>query len=101
MCILWERYPVYEDLNIPRCFRCQEYYHKISNCKNECVCEFCAGHHEVKNCPKVDKKCKNCVSANEKYKTNYDINHESSCNECPSYKYFLGVLRSKINYKPE
>ena len=96
--LLWERYQVYEDISIPRCFRCQEYYHKIGDCQNNTVCEYCAGQHEVNVCPKVHKKCWNCLSANEKYNTNYDINHECNNMGCSSYKYLLEVLKSKIKY---
>lgn len=30
----WQRYPVYEDLSIPKCFKCQGYYHKNNDSTN-------------------------------------------------------------------
>lgn len=28
----WQRYPIYEDLSLPRCYNCQGYHHKSANC---------------------------------------------------------------------
>ncbi|XP_050298069.1 uncharacterized protein LOC126737284 [Anthonomus grandis grandis] len=94
----WQRYPVYEDLSIQRCFKCQQFYHKIENCPNEAVCEFCSNKHDVSECPKLQKKCVNCISANMKYKSNYNTVHEANNPECPSYQYQLNLLRTKIDY---
>lgn len=94
----WQRYRVFEDLSIPRCFRCQDFYHKNSECSNGVTCEFCMGDHEIHECQKISKKCKNCVEANLKYNTKYNTEHETSNQECPSYNYLLDILRSKIDY---
>lgn len=94
----WERYPVYEDINIPRCFKCQDFYHRSDGCNRRAVCEYCMGEHNIRECPKSEKKCANCVAANQRYRTNYDIHHEANNQECPSYKYLIDVLRSKIDY---
>ena len=94
----WERYSVYENLNIHRCFKCQEYYHKIDECKNEVTCEYCAGNHESNICTKQTMKCKNCFNANDRYKTKYNTCHASSDPECPTNKYHLNLLRSRIDY---
>lgn len=94
----WERCPIYEDLSIMRCFKCQELYHKNSECQNEVVCEFCAEQHEVKDCPKIKKQCKNCVKTNNKYKVNYNTDHTSADHLCPSFQYQVSVLKSKIDY---
>ncbi|KAG5883488.1 hypothetical protein JTB14_013132 [Gonioctena quinquepunctata] len=31
----WERYPVYEDLEVLRCYKCQEFHHSQQECRNE------------------------------------------------------------------
>lgn len=98
VCIQWERYRVYEDISILRCFKCQEFYHKTSECNNKVVCEYCMGEHDIRECPKTTKKCKNCVTANLKFNTNHNSDHKTSCPECPSYGYLIEVLRSKIDY---
>ncbi|CAG9764810.1 unnamed protein product [Ceutorhynchus assimilis] len=64
----WQRYSVVEDLGIPRCFNCQQYYHRMDTCPNTTVCEVCAGDHNIKDCLKLNKKCNNCQIANEKYR---------------------------------
>lgn len=94
----WERYRVYEDISIPRCFKCQEYYHKNNECNKKTVCEHCMGEHNIAECPKTTKKCVNCVVANQKFKTNHDVSHKASDLECPTYKYLIEVMRSKIDY---
>lgn len=96
--IHWQRYPIYENLDIVRCFKCQQHYHKLDKCENKEICEYCAEEHHVKNCQKSHKKCVNCVIANEKYKVQYNIHHEASDPECPAYKYQLNILRGKIDY---
>lgn len=94
----WERYPVYEDLDIPRCFHCQGYYHKKDACASTVVCIKCGGEHETRECSSQIKCCKNCIVANTRYKKNYDTNHEAMDVSCPVYKYHLQVLQSKIDY---
>lgn len=94
----WERYPVYEDLSIMRCFKCQELYHKSDKCLNKVVCEFCSGDHDIRDCPKSQKKCNNCIKANNKFKTNYKTEHAANDPLCPSYQYLINVLKSKIDY---
>lgn len=96
----WESCPIYEDISILRCYKCQGYYHKSDNCPQKIEkCEYCAGNHSVKdNCPKNMKKCINCVDANNKYNLNHEVTHLASDPICPSYQYLLGVLRSRINY---
>lgn len=99
ICIGWERHNVYENLSINRCFNCQEYYHKSGQCEREVSCEHCADNHESSTCMQgTPKKCKNCVIANEKFKTNHNTAHAASDPECPSTKYHIDLLRSRINY---
>lgn len=99
--INWQRYAVYEDLSVVRCFKCQQYYHKSENCPNKEVCEYCTGEHHIKECPKSIKKCANCSWNNNNYNVNYNVNHEANNPECPSYKYLLNILRGKIDYGNE
>lgn len=96
--IEWNRCPVYEDLKITRCFKCQGLYHKNNKCEKHLVCEYCAGNHGVEVCQKTSKKCNNCVQANSKFKTNHCVSHAASDPECPSYKYHIEILKNKIDY---
>ena len=94
----WERYPIYEDLSIPRCGNCQGYYHKRTDCDKKKACAYCSGEHEKQNCPKTATKCTNCEMSNTKNNTKYNINHAADNIECPTHQYFLQILRSKIDY---
>lgn len=96
----WERFHVYEDLSIKQCFKCCRLYHKSEECENDVVCSCCGESHERKVCPRKSVRCLNCIEANNKYKTKYDINHEADAHRiCPTYQYHLNILKSKINYE--
>lgn len=99
LCIGWERYPIYEDLTVPKCYNCQGFYHKSIVCKSKMVCHICAGEHDGKTCENQEKKCKNCLISNTKYETKYDTGHAANDKNCPSYKYQLEIIKSKIDYK--
>ena len=94
----WERYPIYEDLDILRCFKCQEFFHKSNNCPNADRCNYCSENHTVSECQKSNKKCINCLKANAKYGLDLSTDHETSDINCPTYQYHLNVLRGKIDY---
>lgn len=94
----WTRYPVYEDLTVTRCFNCQGFYHKSSGCNKKKTCSSCAGEHDSHDCESDLKKCRNCLTANSLYKTKYDVKHSADDLSCPSYKYHLEILRSRVNY---
>ena len=94
----WERYPVYENLDIPRCFQCQEFYHKKTDCKNKVACAKCSEEHDSSECLRDAKRCVNCLNANEKYKTNHNSQHGSADMECPTLKYQIQILKNRTDY---
>lgn len=94
----WERYMVYEDLLVTRCFNCQGFYHKQSNCVKKKICCNCGLEHDTSLCRNNFKKCVNCTYANSTFKTKYDAKHSANDPACPSYKYHLEVLRRKTDY---
>lgn len=94
----WERCPVFEDLDVLRCFNCQAFHHKQQECRNEVVCPKCSENHTESNCNNQQMCCQNCKNANDKFKKNYNIEHSSNDLNCPSLKYFIEVLKSKTNY---
>lgn len=72
----WQRCRCFEDFNLSRCFHCNGYGHSSKNCRNELSCQYCAGKHDGRSCPnKSEKQCVNCLTANEKYKTDKDVKH--------------------------
>lgn len=99
VCIGWETFPVFEDFNILKCYKCQQFNHKSTRCLNNEVCQKCAGQHETKTCTKNLKKCTNCVFANEKFKKKYNINHETFDLTCPCLQYQIMSTKSRINYE--
>lgn len=98
VCIEWERCPVYEDLNVTRCFKCQGYYHKSNACDRKKVCGKCAGEHEEGVCQSQERKCFNCMMANNRFKMNYPTDHAATDHNCPSTKYHIDRLKSRIDY---
>lgn len=94
----WERYPIYEDLNLTRCYRCQGFNHKSANCDRRVSCGTCSGEHERSVCSSVSKKCVNCDFANNKFSTGYNVDHAATDPSCPSTLYHTKILRSRINY---
>lgn len=95
----WQRLPVYEDLSIARCYRCQEFHHTSKKCnKDGDICEKCAGNHSSSTCTVSTYKCINCMQSNNRYKTKYKINHKASDLACPSHLYKIQSVRNKIQY---
>lgn len=95
----WKRYPVYEDLSIPRCYQCQGYYHKKDACKSGIVCIQCGGGHKAADClDRENKCCRNCKMANTRYGRTYNTEHEATDVNCPVYKYHLQVLKNRTEY---
>lgn len=94
----WQRYSVYEDLGVLRCYKCQGFHHKMNDCKNDIVCPLCSGSHEKKDCETSQKCCANCKFANDKFKKSYSTDHSPIDPKCPSLVYNIEVLKSKTNY---
>lgn len=92
----WKRYTIYEDLEVTRCYNCQGFYHKQKDCINSKICCNCGEHHDSSLCHCNVKKCKNC-----KCQTNYNVDHSANDLSCPTYKYHLEILRSRIDYGEE
>lgn len=94
----WERLPVYEDLTVSRCYKCQGFHHKSPNCTKTEVCGNCAGSHSTLACERQIKKCVNCKIANGKHNLQLNTDHSAFDPECPSLKYQLGLLQNKTDY---
>ncbi|KAK4874062.1 hypothetical protein RN001_013422 [Aquatica leii] len=71
----WDRCIVYDAIEIRRCYRCNGFNHKASECK---ACPKCAGSHGLQECTvdgEENHKCSNCIQMAEKLKMKLDINH--------------------------
>lgn len=95
----WERYYVYEDLSVLQCFKCYGFHHKNSKCTKNVICPTCGGAHKKSECENQIKKCINCISSNNKFKTKHDVDHTADDRKnCPTYQFHINNLKSKINY---
>lgn len=91
ICVGYQRCKVYDHIGITTCYNCGRIGHNSKKCKNDQVCTKCTGNHSSKECKSKTFKCINCTYSNNKYKTDYDINHSpSDSNNCQ-------ILKNKIN----
>ena len=61
---------------VPRCIKCQGYFHNVHQCTNRLACSYCSGNHLYGNCMHLKDaqraKCANC-----------DGNHSAAYSKCP------------------
>lgn len=89
---------VVEDIQVMRCFKCCQFYHKGRDCKNKMACQMCGEEHETANCDNRIKNCVNCKLAVDTYKVVLDTNHASSDKNCPMFKRKLAIARRRVSY---
>lgn len=89
---------VVEDLQVMRCFKCCQYYHKGKECKNKIACQNCGKEHETAKCDSVIKNCVNCKLAVDTYKVSLDTNHAANDKNCPMFKRKLTLARRRVSY---
>lgn len=89
--------PVYEHVNIVRCFKCCEFGHIADKCvEKEITCPLCSENHDIKQCTSRSHKCINCLRSIKKYNLeNVNVNHTALSIQCPIMKKkFENRLRS-------
>lgn len=96
----WGEHYVREDLNIiTRCFNCQGFYHKASDCKKDATCAKCAENHATKDCSSANRKCINCTNNNSaNLKDTTDINHTAYSTQCPTFMNKVKIAKQRIMY---
>lgn len=95
----WELYPVHEQLNVIRCYKCNNYGHVAGECKqSNFSCPKCAGDHNVQDCNSKISKCINCMRANEQLNKNLPTNHTVWNTDCPVYVHKLELKRKRVRY---
>lgn len=75
-----------------RCHRCQSFYHKAQQCKNELFCAYCSEDHESVDCPRTKCECINCKDANKNENLNCDIQHPAYDIACPFYQEYRNSI---------
>lgn len=95
----YQRCPVYENVHVPRCFKCNGFYHRSEECTREVNCAICSENHDTSSCRRENhSRCVNCVISNEKYKFAYDVNHNAMNRQCPVYLRQLKIARERTDY---
>lgn len=89
---------VFEALEIPRCFKCNKFFHTKKYCKNQVSCPICSLEHEVANCPDVNKhNCSNCSNLKQTLKIDLNTNHAAwNYDSCFAYKRAIDKLKSDL-----
>lgn len=89
---------VREYFKVRRCFNCQGYNHKASDCKNKLACIKCGGEHDVMNCNSSEKKCTNCTKLNASLGMDNDCSHSANDKECSVFNRQIKVRKEKTEY---
>ena len=92
--------PVYDQLYIKRCNKCQDFGHYAKECTGSACCGVCAsGDHETSTCSHRNNPsenvlcCVNCKKAGIS-----DVKHLASSISCPTYQAKQEKLKSSISY---
>ena len=65
---------VFDVINVKPCVNCAGFGHNSAKCKNKTTCVRCAGTYKTELCSSEHNL--KCLLSNNKYKTNYNLNHE-------------------------
>uniref|UniRef100_A0A1Y1KHS9 CCHC-type domain-containing protein n=1 Tax=Photinus pyralis TaxID=7054 RepID=A0A1Y1KHS9_PHOPY len=96
----WDRCRIYDAVTTRRCYKCNGFGHKATDCSKTTTCPKCAGDHDLASCKASDAeiKCSNCANAVEKLKMKLDVQHPAWSVDCPVYKKRLDQERSRIDF---
>ncbi|KAJ3652607.1 hypothetical protein Zmor_018558 [Zophobas morio] len=98
---------IFDMVSVPRCYKCNGFFHNAKQCKGVISCPLCAGAHPVNKCSikedeTIERRCNNCLSLKNSLESisdfrNVDINHAAwEYAKCESYK--LAVAKFKSSY---
>jgi hypothetical protein len=97
----WDRCPVFEEVQVDRCFNCAGYFHKSSKCTNKIACPLCAGEHAVKDCKSETRCCVNCKKANEFLTLSLDTKHAVWSKDCEVRSRKIEIAQRRIGYSQQ
>lgn len=88
--------PVFDGLEVYRCYNCNEFHHSQKNCTNHSCCPRCGESHAVKECKSEILSCSNCNKLKNAV-PDIDIRHAAwDINKCTAYVRAKTKLRSDI-----
>jgi len=88
--VRWKKCPVFNHINVKRCFKCWGYYHIAKNCTREETCHKCARIHNSCDCTATKKKRVNCTFKIRTYNLKINDEHDTLNPECSTFKRPLG-----------
>lgn len=88
--------PVFDALEIRRCYKCNKFNHSSKFCNNNCSCPRCGSDHSLKDCTAETLKCSNCVGLIEKEGITVNTEHAVWDIKCPAYTGALNKMRSDL-----
>ena len=87
-CRIYDHYMPYQ------CFKCQEFGHTATNCRNNQVCPRCSEAHTARECRSTAVKCNNCTR-----KGYAENNHKTfDSNKCTVYKEEISKVRNNTDH---
>lgn len=96
--IQWDRCPVFEYIDVLRCYGCGGYNHMSKNCKIGKLCLSCGdSDHLISTCPK-ETRCMNCHRENVKSKSMLDIDHSIFDVDCSIYRRQIQMNSARVDY---
>lgn len=86
---------VYDAIYVPRCFKCNNYFHTKTSCKNNVSCPVCSKNHNLSNCPQDSQyQCINCCNIKQIQKLDINTAHAAwDYENCSAYKKALGKIK--------
>lgn len=98
--IEWDSLPIYEYVNVLRCFKCWKYGHKAVHCRQDnIVCPQCNKNHKSEMCTSIEKECTNCKHAHDVLKIpNIDYKHSVFDKKCICYQRAQERVKSRTQY---
>jgi len=92
----WKKCPIFNHINVKRCFKCWGYYHIAKNCTREETCHKCAGTHNSRDCTATKKKCVNYMFKIRTYNLKINDEHDALC---PTFKRALQEEKRRAGWE--
>lgn len=97
--IEWSSCTIAENLHILFCKRCATYGHAAGRCTAMPRCPICGDSHLMVDCDAQTRRhCWACIEHAHVRPPQAKVDHSGTDKECPTYQWYLGRLRQKINY---